>query len=70
MKLSEYLQREREILNSGLKLNYTKTKKPFKEMINNLTLVTENIEKYFVLPPKLKDGKHPNKKPEIYCKKI
>lgn len=55
LKLSEYLQKEQDLLNKNQKVNFQK--KSYMDLTSNLSSLSENIEKYFILPTKLKDNK-------------
>jgi hypothetical protein len=52
IKVNEYIQREKEVLESKNKLRFVK--KNFKQMQTNLNHLGENLEKYFTLPKKSK----------------
>jgi cytochrome c biogenesis factor len=69
-KINEYKKREEEALAVQNKNNFIKNKKPFKELVGNLSGMAENVEKYFKLPEKLYVGDKMSKKFIIQAKKI
>ena len=69
IKVCEYLQKEKEILESKNKITLS-NKKPFKVMKTNMYLLQFNTEKYFSLPIKAKAKERNLKKNEYYDDKI
>ena len=53
LKINEYKERELSLLEESNKRVIIK--KPFKEVVNKLNSMVNNIDKYFVIPKKLKE---------------
>ena len=59
--------KEQEMLKSPNKVNINK--KTFKDMMNNLYIVSDNIDRYFTLPKNLKNNEKGQKQITIKNKK-
>jgi hypothetical protein len=69
IKIIEYLQKEKETLESKNKITFA-NKKPFKIMKTNMYMLQFNTEKYFSLPLKDKARERNLKKNNYYNDKI